>query len=139
MKQAIADSQDRQSQGQDGHGIECVNVQVGNKIDLSYAKIRQKYLDATRAGVYRAVPLSPPCSTFSRACWRNFKGPRPVRSFKLPRGLQVLTTVERRKCNLGNAFAEFAWEVVRAVADSDIIVVFLAFENPDSLWPQQRR
>ena len=112
--------------------VECVDVQVGNKIDLSYAKIRQKYLDAVKAGVCQAILLSPPCSTFSRACWRNFKGPRPVRSFKFRRGLKVLTAIERQKCNLGNTFADFAWEVVRIAADTDRIV-FLAFENPEDL------
>ena len=91
--------------------VERVDVQVGNKMDLSYAKIRQKYLDAIKSGVYQAILISPPCSTFSRACkacWRNFKGPRPVRSFKFPRGLRILTAVERRKCNLGNTFADWS-------------------------------
>ena len=120
--------------------VECVDVQIGNKIDLSYAKVRQKNLDAITSGVYHAILLSPPCSTFSRACWRNFKGPRPVRDFRHPRGLQVLTAIERRKCNLGNTFADFAWEIVRLAVDIDS-VAFLAFENgprkggrPASMW-----
>ena len=112
--------------------VECVDVQIGNKIDLSYATIRQKYLDAIRSKVYQAILLSPPCSTFSRACWRNFKGPRPVRNFRQRRGLQVLTAIERRKCNLGNTFADFAWEIVSLAVDIDSIV-FLAFENPEDL------
>ena len=113
--------------------VECVDVQVGRKIDLSYAKVRQKYLDAIRAGIYQAILLSPPCSTFSRACWRNFRGPRPVRNFQFQRGLQVLTAVERRKCNLGNTyFADFAWEIVGVAAENDSIT-FLAFENAEDL------
>ena len=112
--------------------VECVDVQIGNKIDLSYTKVRQKYLDAITSGVYHAILLSPPCSTFSRACWRNFKGPRPVRDFRHPRGLQVLTAIERRKCNLGNTFADFTWEIVRLAVDIDS-VAFLAFENPEDL------
>ena len=97
-----------------------------------HAKIRQKCLGAIKAGVYQAILLSPPCSTFSRACWRNFKGPRPVRSFKFGRGLQVLTTVERRKCNLGDTFADFVWEVVSIAANTDTVVL-MAFENPEDL------
>ena len=112
--------------------VECVDVQVGNKIDLSYAKVRQKYFDAITSGVYHAILLSPPCSTFSRACWRNFKGPRPVRDFRHPRGLQFLTAIERRKCNLGNTFADFTWEIVGLAAEIDSIA-FLAFENPEDL------
>ena len=112
--------------------VECVDVRIGNKIDLSYATIRQKYLDAIKSKVYQAILLSPPCSTFWRACWRNFKGPRPVRNFRHRRGLQVLTAIERRKCNLGNTFADFAWEVVSLAVDIDSIV-FLAFENPEDL------
>ena len=123
--------------------VECVDVRIGNKIDLSYATIRQKYLDAMKSKVYQAILLSPPCSTFSRACWRNFKGPRPVRNFRHWRGLQVLTAIERRKCNLGNTFADFAWEVVSLAVDIDSIV-FLAFENPEDLGsinygPQRRQ
>ena len=112
--------------------VECVDIKVGRKIDPSYAKIRQKYLEAIKAGTYHAILLSPPCSTFTRACWRNFRGPRPVRSFQFPRGLKILTAIERRKCNLGNVFADFAWEVVLLAEENDS-VAFLAFENPENL------
>ena len=75
--------------------------------------------------------LSPPCSSFSRANWANFKGPRPVRSYKHPRGLETLTPVERDRAILGNIFADFSFEVATLVADG--AANFLALEQPEDL------
>ena len=61
--------------------------------------------------------LSPPCSSFSRATWANFRGPRPVRSYECPRGLQTLTPAERDRAITGNIFADFSYEVAALVAD----------------------
>ena len=75
--------------------------------------------------------LSPPCASFSRATWANFRGPRPVRSYDCPRGLQTLTPAERDRAIMGNIFADFSYEVAALVADG--AATFLAMEQPEDL------
>ena len=90
---------------------ECVDIQRSAKQDLSLPKVRGSYLDRIRAKEFDAILLSPPCASFSRATWANFRGPRPVRSYELPRGLEKLTPVERDRAILGNIFADFSSEI----------------------------
>ena len=90
----------------------CVDIQRRPSVDLAKSKERQKLLARIRAQEFDAILLSPPCSTFSRAPWANFKGPRPVRSAAKPRGLDKLTATERDRCILGNIFADSTCEVV---------------------------
>ncbi|CAE7366317.1 unnamed protein product [Symbiodinium sp. KB8] len=95
------------------------------------AAVRKSYLDRIAAEEFDAVLLSPPCASFSRATWANFKGPRPVRSYEHPRGLEMLTPVERDRAILGNIFADFSYEVATLVADG--AATFLAMEQPEDL------
>ena len=110
---------------------ECVDVKRSAKHDLSLPKVRQSYLDRIAAKEFDAVLLSPPCSSFSRATWANFRGPRPVRSHECPRGLQTLTPAERDRAITGNIFADFSYEVAALVADG--AATFLAMEQPEDL------
>ena len=110
---------------------ECVDVKRSAKHDLSLAKVRQSYLDRIAAKEFDAVILSPPCASFSRAPWANFRGPRPVRSYDSPRGLQTLTPAERDRAILGNIFADFSYEVATLVANG--AATFLAMEQPEDL------
>ena len=87
--------------------VKCVDIKRSAKHDLSLLKVRNSYLDRIRAKEFAAVLLSPPCSSFSRATWANFRGPRPVRSYEHPRGLETLTPAERDRAILGNIFADF--------------------------------
>ena len=110
---------------------ECVDVKRSAKHDLSLAKVRQSYLNRIAAKEFDAVLLSPPCASFSRAPWANFRGPRPVRSYDSPRGLQTLTPAERDRAILGNIFADFSYEVATLVADG--AATFFAMEQPEDL------
>ena len=110
---------------------ECVDVKRSAKHDLSLAKVRQSYLNRIAAKEFDAVLLSPPCASFSRAPWANFRGPRPVRSYASPRGLQTLTPAERDRAILGNIFADFSYEVATLVADG--AATFFAMEQPEDL------
>ena len=92
---------------------------------------RRSYLDRIAAKEFDAVLLSPPCASFSRAPWANFRGPRPVRSYDSPRGLQKLTPAERDRAILGNIFADFSYEVATLVADG--AATFFAMEQPEDL------
>eukprot|EP00439_Symbiodinium_sp_Y106_P047850 s6642_g6.t1 len=95
------------------------------------ARVRASYLDRIRAKEFAAVLLSPPCSSFLRATWANFRGPRPVRNYEHPRGLETLTPAERDRAILENIFADFSFEVANLVADG--AASFLAMEQPEDL------
>ena len=110
---------------------ECVDIKRSAKQDLSLPKVRDSYLDRIRAKEFDAILLSPPCASFSRATWANFRGPRPVRSYELPRGLEKLTPVERDRAILGNIFADFSFEIATLVAEG--AATFLAMEQPEDL------
>ena len=111
--------------------VECVDILRGAKMDLSRSKVREAYLARIKAGDFDAILLSPPCSSFSRATFANHRGPRPVRCYQSPRGMDTLTSRERDRAILGNIFADFAWEVATLVADG--AASFLAFEQPEDL------
>ena len=81
--------------------VECVDICRRAAHDLSKsATIGRSTLNESR----------PPCSTFSRASFANNRGPRPVRCYQSPRGMDTLTSRERDRAILGNIFADFAWE-----------------------------
>ena len=109
----------------------CVDIKRRPWIDLSKPKEREKLLEQIKQGRFDAIILSPPCSTFSRACWANRKGPRPVRSYKSLRGVAILTAAERRRCILGNIFADFTGEVLALTSDTKPRFVLL--EQPEDL------
>ena len=88
---------------------------MDRKTDLPKTKVRDKYLHLIKQGEFDMIFISPPCATFSRATWANYQGPRPVRSFASPRGLETLTAKERDRAILGNIFADFSWEVAGLV------------------------
>ena len=112
----------------------CVDIQRRPSVDLARRKERRKLLARIQAKEFDAILLSPPCSTFSRAPWANFKGPRPVRSAAKPRGLDQLTAAERGRCILGNIFADLTWEVVElAIAVNVSFLLFLLLEQPEDL------
>ena len=108
-----------------------MDIQRRPSIDLTKSKERQNLLARIRAQEFQAILLSPPCSTFLRAPWANFKGPRPVRSAAKPRGLDKLTAAERDRCILDNIFADFTWEVVGLAIE--VSVSFLLLEQPEDL------
>ena len=93
--------------------------------DLSNLQTQNSFLERVRDGSYFAVVLSPPCSTFSRAPWRNRRGPRPIRSYEYPDGLPGLRWAERRKARLGNILAHFSLRVAAAALDLQCSFVLL--------------
>ena len=111
--------------------ITCVDIQCRPSVNLANTVERQNLLARIRAQEFDAILLSPPCSTFSRAPWANFKGPQSVRSATKPRGLDKLTAAERHRCILGNIFADFTWEVVELAIE--VHISFLLLEQPEDL------
>ena len=114
----------------------CVDIQRRPSVDLANSKEREKLLPRIRTKEFHAILLSPACSTFSRAPWSNFKGPRPVRSYEKPRGLDKLRASERDRCIIGNIFADFTWEVIEIAIDVEIS--FLLLEQPEDLGRQAK-
>ena len=108
---------------------ECVDIKRNAKLDLSLPQVRNSYLDRVRAKEFDAILLSPPCASFSRATWANFRGPRPVRSYELPRGLEKLTPVHG--AGPRNIFADFSFEIATLAAEG--AATFLAMEQPEDL------
>ena len=88
----------------------CVDIKRKPWIDLSHTRERDKLEEQIKRADFDAIIISPPCSTFSRACWANHRGPRPVRSYKSPKGLDTLTAAERRRCILGQHLCRFYLE-----------------------------
>ena len=116
--------------------VTCVDIGRSPQMDFSRPGLREQFLQRLRAEEFDAVLLSPPCSTFSRAVWANFKGPRPVRSYTHPRGYQKLWGKQKEKAVLGTIFADFAWDVATVVAEG--ATKFLAFEQPEDLGKLQK-
>jgi hypothetical protein len=83
------------------------------RINFALDKVRQFWLMKIQSGDFDLVLSSPPCSTFSRAPWANFWGPRPIRSFLNPRGNTWLKWTQRKMAKLGNMLADFSFEALR--------------------------
>ena len=115
--------------------VEMIDIKVRPNWDLTKSKNRQLLLNKIRSGRYFAILISPPCSTFTRATWSNRKGPRPVRSYVQPRGLQRLIWSERQKAKWGNELTDFSFEVCIEVSETDTM---LLFENPEDLGAVQQ-
>ena len=118
-----------------GRDVEICSVDIvcHRRDDLAISTTREKHLtDLTslRKGLYDIVAMSPPCSTFSRATWASFRGPRPVRSYAQPRGLERLTAKERDRAIIGNIFADFSFEVAKLALQS---ATFFVLEQPEDL------
>ena len=111
--------------------VEAVDILRKPFTDLSNLQTQNIFLERVRDGSYFAVVLSPPCSTFSRAPWRNRRGPRPIRSYEYPDGLPGLRWAERRKARLGNILADFSLRV--AAAALDLQCSFVLLEQPEDL------
>ena len=112
-----------------------VDIKVRPHLDLTKGAVQQSLLNKIKAGVYAAIIMSPPCSTFTRATFSNRRGPRPVRTFVHLRGLPRLTWTERKKANWGNVMTDFSYEVCKAVRKENTI---LFFENPEDLGAVQQ-
>ena len=64
-------------------------------------------------GIFFAVIVTPPCSTFSRAVWANDHGPFPARSSSYPRGFPWNRGERFHKAEFGTILADFSFEALR--------------------------
>ena len=115
--------------------VEMVDVKVKPHVDLTLKSNRDKILEKIKLHKYDVIILSPPCSTFSRAPWSNRKGPRPIRSFLKPKGLERLSWAERKKANWGNTLKDFTFEALLVALEAEVHMIL--FENPEDLGALQ--
>ena len=90
-----------------------VDIRSGKRNDLTRPAVQARWLQLLSKGVFDALVVTPPCSTYSRACWANEEGPFPLRSSVHPRGFPWLTGGRRMKAEFGNILADFAFEAMR--------------------------
>jgi hypothetical protein len=101
------------------------------RVNFALDSVRSFYLSKIQAGEFDLVLSSPPCSTFSRAPWANLWGPKPIRSFKHPRGFTNLKWSQRMMAKLGNVLADFSFQAL-AYQSSQSPGFFLK-EQPEDL------
>ena len=84
-----------------GRGINVLmeehDILRGEKSDLAHSKKEQVRLDRIANGDFDVVITSPPCDTFTRAVYTNRRGPKPVRSYRHPKGFPWLQGVSKER------------------------------------------
>ena len=120
-----------------------VDIEFGEGHDLSKQEVRQSWLNRIRKGEFRAVVVTPPCSTYSRVRMANMKGPPPLRSKDFPFGFPWLSNHHKKQAALGTCLVDFTIEVFIAVVETRVDLeghVILAFsEHPEDLGSVRRQ
>ena len=92
--------------------IDEVDILLSSEHDMTNAKHRQDVLEALRKGLYDAVLITPPCSTWSRVRGANFRGPPMLRSREHVWGFPWLAAKHEHDASLGNCLVIFMIEVL---------------------------
>jgi hypothetical protein len=126
--------------------VEIVEIDITRdplQHDLTNPELRQSYLEDIAKGVYDFVIVSPPCNTWSRACWANSMGPKPLRSRAHPFGFPWLEGDKKMKAEIGTLLAFFALAAMRAVSCARLaghkVVGLLEHPKTLALPPKERR
>ena len=107
-------------------------LQHGAADDLADDEVWKEESTAIQAGQYDVMIASPPCNTFSSACWSNRRGPQPLRSRQFPNGFPWLSPNLKAKCDLGNFLVNRILEAVTLGRASPAKSRFL-IEHPEDL------
>ena len=110
--------------------------------DLLDDGLQQKTLAEISTRVYEAVIAAPPCNTYSRALWKDNRGPRRLRDRHSPWGFAGLTGADLTKCQEAYTLMQFTARVAAAAATADVgfLLEFpedlgsTAQGTPASLW-----
>ena len=84
--------------------------------DLLDERLQQKSVADVSKGVYDVVLVAPPCNTFSRALWKDDRGPRRLRDRHSPWGFPELTGADQVKCHEANLLVRFTAQIAAAAA-----------------------
>ena len=90
-----------------------LDIQRSAALDFTQPQVQRRWLQRLDAGEFDCLVVTPPCSTFSRACWANDRGPFPVRSQAWPRGFPWNKSGRHRKAFLGTVLADFSFEAMK--------------------------
>lgn len=90
-----------------------LDIQTDRRSDFTLPAVQKKWLQMIAQGVFFAVIVTPPCSTFSRAVWANDLGPYPVRSSTFPRGFPWNKGDRFHKAEFGTILADFSYEALK--------------------------
>lgn len=114
-----------------------VDIEFGEEHDLSKHDVRQRWLRRISSGEFRAVVITPPCSTYSRVRMANMKGPPPLRSRSFPYGFPWLSNHHKKQASLGTCLVDFTLDVFLAISEVKVErsgYAILAFsEHPEDL------
>ena len=90
-----------------------LDIQSDRKSDFTIPSVQKKWLRLIAEGMFYAVLVTPPCSTFSRAVWANDLGPFPLRSSSYPRGFPRNRGERFHKAEFGTILADFSFEALK--------------------------
>ena len=90
-----------------------LDIQSDRRSDFTIPSVQKKWLQLIAQGIYYAVIVTPPCSTFSRAVWANDLGPFPLRSSTYPRGFPWNRAERFHKAEFGTILADFSFEALK--------------------------
>ena len=90
-----------------------LDIQADRRSDFTIPAVQKKWLRMIAQGIFFAVIVTPPCSTFSRAVWANDLGPYPLRSSTHPRGFPWNKGDRFHKAEFGTILADFSFEALK--------------------------
>ena len=90
-----------------------LDIQADRRSDFTIPSVQKKWLQRIAQGIFYAVIVTPPCSTFSRAVWANDLGPFPLRSSVYPRGFPWNRAERFHKAEFGTVLADFSFEALK--------------------------
>ena len=111
----------------------AIDIVHGAEHDLEKRNIQQFVLAAIRAGKVAGVWLGTPCTSWSRVRRNDGRGPGPLRSDQLLRGLPNLSEADQARVKTGNILADFSALIFETCEKMGIPV---CLENPSTsrLW-----
>ena len=115
------------------HEVDVIN---GQEQDLDDDRVWDDILIRIRAGAYKAIIVSPPCSTFSRATLNRSRGPPPMRSSKYPWGFPWILGKRRSKLRQANRLVKKA--ILACAAGAEVGTPYV-LEFPEDLGSKQGR
>ena len=117
--------------------IDEVDILLSPDHDMTCKAHRDRVLQDLKKGLYDAVLLTPPCSTWSRVRGANFRGPPMIRSREHVWGFPWLSAAHERDASLGNILVVFMLDVLellqRFPRSSKGLLVIVWAEHPEDL------
>ena len=115
--------------------IDEVDILLSPDHDMTCKAHRDRVLQDLKKGLYDAVLLTPPCSTWSRVRGANFRGPPMIRSREHVWGFPWLSAAHERDASLGNILVVFMLDVLELLQrfSSKGLLVIVWAEHPEDL------